>query len=255
MPLNWASVLGAAVGGLIPTFLVYLPARIVLGRRIPPVHASVTAALFAWVACGLAAYFITGHADETRNAELWIAYFLAASGVGAVEAVRASQTTVEPTPFTAPLRERRARKVRELPRSALPELKALVSDDDDLGDDEQVRERRGPQSARDASPPSPEVPPMRRTGAVVGYAVVLVLGSFLAYRFFLQQDESWLGLVYPDRTNLLRHEVVGEFPSLNECLDRVRAEVGDRGSYECGLNCRQRPSGLNVCERTIGNER
>jgi hypothetical protein len=240
---------------MIPTFLVYLPARIVLGRRIPPVHASVTAALFAWVACGLVAYFIAGHADETRNAELWIAYFLAASGVGAVEAVRASQKTEEPTSVGARLRERSATKEREVPGSALPEPKAVVSDDDDVGDNEQVRERRGPQSARDASPPAPQVAPTRRTGAVVGYAVVLVLGCLLAYRFFLQQDENWLGLVYPDRTDLLRHEVVGEFPSLNECLDRVRAEVDDRGSYECGLNCRQRPSGLNVCERTVGNER
>lgn len=53
----------------------------------------------------------------------------------------------------------------------------------------------------------------------------------------------------------MRHEVIGEFRSLNECLDRVRAAADERGAYECGLNCRERPSGLNICDRTVGNER
>lgn len=68
-------------------------------------------------------------------------------------------------------------------------------------------------------------------------------------------DERWLAMVYPDARDLTHHDVIGEFPSLNLCLDACRGAVATHGSYECGLNCEQRPSGMNVCERTVGNER
>ena len=69
-------------------------------------------------------------------------------------------------------------------------------------------------------------------------------------------DERWLGFVYPDKNNLLEHKVVGEFPTLNSCLDAVNKAAGSRGSYECGLNCEDKDgSGLYICERTVGNEK
>lgn len=98
----------------------------------------------------------------------------------------------------------------------------------------------------------------------IGLAVLVAVVCACVYGAFGREDasasrdsdaERWLGLVYPDRANLLRHEVIGEFQSLNECLERVRAAASEQSAYECGLNCRERPSGLNVCERTVGNER
>lgn len=73
--------------------------------------------------------------------------------------------------------------------------------------------------------------------------------------------DEWLGFVYPDPAFLGRHEVVGAFPSLNECLRAVRAETApgarhEGGVYECGVNCGDSDAaGTFTCERTVGNER
>lgn len=69
-----------------------------------------------------------------------------------------------------------------------------------------------------------------------------------------KEPEDWMGIVYPDRHDLTRHDVVGSFTDLNRCLDVVREEAGPDGAYECGLNCRDEGA-MNICERTVGNER
>lgn len=71
------------------------------------------------------------------------------------------------------------------------------------------------------------------------------------------QGDRWLGFVYPDRNNLLIHKVIGEYPTLNECLTAVNRAAGESGSYECGLNCKESEtgSGLYICQRTVGNEK
>lgn len=69
-----------------------------------------------------------------------------------------------------------------------------------------------------------------------------------------EEREGWMGFVYPDRHDLTRHDVVGSFTDLNRCLDVVREEAGPDGAYECGLNCRD-DGAINICERTVGNER
>lgn len=68
-------------------------------------------------------------------------------------------------------------------------------------------------------------------------------------------SERWLGFVYPDKSNLMSHKVIGEYKSLNECLNQAMKVAGDKGSYECGLNCEDKGGGLNVCDRTFGNEK
>ncbi len=62
-----------------------------------------------------------------------------------------------------------------------------------------------------------------------------------------------MGIVYPDRYNLLRHDITGVYGSLNDCLRVVRAEAGTNGAYECALNCRGDRVPF-ICERTVGNE-
>lgn len=105
-----------------------------------------------------------------------------------------------------------------------------------------------------------------RTFLVASIAVLAVPISIAAYSW-AQSDSGgprsegeWLGFVYPNPNNLLRHEVVGSFGSLNECLAAVRAETASSGrhrggTYECSLNCRDDGTLPMVCERTIGNER
>lgn len=67
-------------------------------------------------------------------------------------------------------------------------------------------------------------------------------------------DERWLAVVYPDRNDLTNYQIAGEYSTIGDCLDAARREAGPSGAYECGLNCTQRDS-MNVCERTVGNER
>lgn len=87
----------------------------------------------------------------------------------------------------------------------------------------------------------------RMAGAALAL-IVLVVGCSEP------EQEVWMGYVYPDRQDLTRHDVVGSFGSLNRCLDAVREQAGLAGAYECGLNCRDEGT-INVCERTVGNER
>lgn len=65
-----------------------------------------------------------------------------------------------------------------------------------------------------------------------------------------------MAFVYPDRDDLSHHKILGEYPTLNECLEKANKEAGTRGAYECGLNCRDSGtgSGTFICDRTVGNE-
>lgn len=69
--------------------------------------------------------------------------------------------------------------------------------------------------------------------------------------------ERWLGTVYPDKNDLLEYKHIGEYSSLNECLQAVNAAAGEAGSYECGLNCKESStgSGIMICKTTVGNEK
>lgn len=69
--------------------------------------------------------------------------------------------------------------------------------------------------------------------------------------------ERWTGIAYPNRHDLVRHVVVGEFESLDVCRAKVTATLRSHGSdtfkgdYECGLNCKASGGGgMLVCERT-----
>jgi len=84
----------------------------------------------------------------------------------------------------------------------------------------------------------------------VGIFLLVLLGSVGCS----EERETWMGFVYPDPHDLTRHDVVGSFTDLNRCLDVVREEAGPDGAYECGLNCRAEGA-INICERTVGNER
>lgn len=103
-------------------------------------------------------------------------------------------------------------------------------------------------------------------------ALVIVAGSIAAAAYKVHAPpvgsdhsrgthDEWIGFVYPVPANLMHHEIVGAYPTLNECLQAVRAETarGGRysyGTYECGLNCGDRDTAGTVsCERSIGNER
>lgn len=66
--------------------------------------------------------------------------------------------------------------------------------------------------------------------------------------------DKFLGFVYPNKFDLSTHKIIGEFDSLNECLEAVNRSAGSLGSYECGKNCD--PSTMPMrCEETIGNEK
>ena len=71
---------------------------------------------------------------------------------------------------------------------------------------------------------------------------------------------DWTGHVYPDRSNLLRQEALGNFDSLEACREAAVArlrEIGadSSGDYECGFKCRPLLPELGaesvlVCETT-----
>ena len=75
--------------------------------------------------------------------------------------------------------------------------------------------------------------------------------SLLDYVF---SEETWWGVVYPDRDNLLYDIPLGYFDSRGECLNRTRsiAATYPNAQYECGRNCELSPNGIMmVCEETV----
>lgn len=84
--------------------------------------------------------------------------------------------------------------------------------------------------------------------------IALVIAA--AY-WFWPREEVWLGFVYPDRGNLIAFENIGEFQSLQDCLDGIYARIRQlddpsAADFECGLNCRPYSAGsdLQICEET-----
>ena len=71
--------------------------------------------------------------------------------------------------------------------------------------------------------------------------------------------DTWVGHVYPNRSNMLLDELVGTYRTLEACrtasLDRIETRGWTNADYECGLNCRREDSGvlrnINVCEDTL----
>ena len=66
--------------------------------------------------------------------------------------------------------------------------------------------------------------------------------------------ETWIGFVYPDKTNMMSDLFVGTFTSLDACRDTTRKRISNNkwtnADYECVLDFRLR-SGMNVCKKTL----
>ena len=69
-------------------------------------------------------------------------------------------------------------------------------------------------------------------------------------------NDVWRGFVYPDRGDLLTHESIGTYSTLEDCRAAAHAylkgiKAVDSGDYECGKNCHlDESSELQVCEET-----
>lgn len=91
------------------------------------------------------------------------------------------------------------------------------------------------------------------------FALVAVV-AVVVYRSRDGGEERWNGFVYPEGVRSPEHTWIpsGLHPSLERCRAWAQRELQRRfpdgvppsADYECGLNCKPRPSGLNVCERT-----
>lgn len=70
------------------------------------------------------------------------------------------------------------------------------------------------------------------------------------------EKDVWAGFVYPDKSNLSKYRVVGNFPTLDECrraaVGLIRQESWSRADFECGLNCKasRGADGPLVCKQT-----
>ena len=76
-----------------------------------------------------------------------------------------------------------------------------------------------------------------------------LIASIIVMLFSCNQ-ERWIGITYPTG-DLFNHQVIGEYSTLNSCLQAVRSRAN---KYECGLNCDTSRSPM-VCDRTVGNEK
>jgi len=88
---------------------------------------------------------------------------------------------------------------------------------------------------------------------IIFLSLSILVISILSYKFLIQKD-TWIGIIYPDKNNLYNHKIIGEFNSINSCLDKVNILVGENGTYECGLNCKTETMPI-ICEKTVGNEK
>jgi serine/threonine protein kinase len=88
---------------------------------------------------------------------------------------------------------------------------------------------------------------------IIFLSLSILVISILSYKFLIQKD-TWIGIIYPDKNNLYNHKIIGEFNSINSCLDKVNILVGENGTYECGLNCKTETMPM-ICEKTVGNEK
>jgi hypothetical protein len=74
--------------------------------------------------------------------------------------------------------------------------------------------------------------------------VILVISGLKKY------TDSWIGIIYPDKSDLSNFKNIGEFKTLDECrnesihfLRGISAQYS--GDFECGLNCNG-----STCEET-----
>lgn len=67
--------------------------------------------------------------------------------------------------------------------------------------------------------------------------------------------EEWLGLVYPDRSDLTKDIVIGSYSSFEQCQSAAISWLRTynfqiSGDYECGLNCDTSHGKPYLCETT-----
>lgn len=68
----------------------------------------------------------------------------------------------------------------------------------------------------------------------------------------IASSEDWLGFVY--KTGMLQsYKLIGPYTSKQKCLaaSELTKRKNNYNTYECGLNCKKRPSGIYVCEKTV----
>jgi serine/threonine protein kinase len=83
---------------------------------------------------------------------------------------------------------------------------------------------------------------------------IIVISSLYLLTSLLLKKDIWIGIIYPDKSNLYIHKIIGEFGNLNSCLDKVNSIIDENGTYECALNCKTETTPM-ICEKTVGNEK
>lgn len=67
--------------------------------------------------------------------------------------------------------------------------------------------------------------------------------------------DDWNGVAYPDASNLLEHQELGVFATLEDCRQAALSylestDALESGDYECGRDCESKGYGVMVCEET-----
>lgn len=75
--------------------------------------------------------------------------------------------------------------------------------------------------------------------------LLIVLANSACFR-----KDEYIGIVYPEKENLLNSRVIGNYENLEECLSEARRRSGESGACECGKNCVRDKSPM-VCEETF----
>ena len=87
------------------------------------------------------------------------------------------------------------------------------------------------------------------------WLLIALIGALVWY--FWPEDDTWIGHVYPNASNLLVDRFIGQYSSLEDCRRAATRVIADSGwenaDYECGLNCKRDSSfgGLWICEDTL----
>jgi hypothetical protein len=66
-------------------------------------------------------------------------------------------------------------------------------------------------------------------------------------------NDRWTAMLYADATGALFTEV-GDYPTLEACVEAGREKKRERDFLECGKNCEWTQQGLYVCEETYFHE-
>lgn len=72
------------------------------------------------------------------------------------------------------------------------------------------------------------------------------------------KSDVWQGFYYPDGCLTCEENYIFSptFTMLEECrdwADSIKIKLGNNPNdqYECGLNCKKREGGFNICEKTV----